>query len=76
MFIIIIQRAGANVLDCDIAVSEFELQLCNEVHFQTNTHWKRYRTPFILPGWVKKYHCYFSIMMALALNNPRRLIYH
>ena len=26
----------ANVLDCDIVVSEFELQPCNYVHFRTN----------------------------------------
>ena len=26
-----------NVLDCDIIVSKFELQLCYYVHFQTNT---------------------------------------
>ena len=27
----------ANVLDCNIVVSEFELQLCNIIHFWTNT---------------------------------------
>ena len=27
----------ANVLDCDILVSEFELQLHHNIHFRTNT---------------------------------------
>ena len=31
---------GAYVLDCDVVVSEFELQSRYYVHFQTNTFWK------------------------------------
>ena len=30
----------ANVLDCDIVVSEFELQSRYNIHFHTNTFWK------------------------------------
>ena len=30
-----------NALDCNIVVSEFELQSCYHVHFRTNTLWKR-----------------------------------
>ena len=30
-------RVVANVLDCDIIVSKFELQAHYDVHFQTNT---------------------------------------
>ena len=26
-----------NMLDCDIVVSKFKLQLCQYIHFQTNT---------------------------------------
>ena len=31
----------AKVLDCDMAVSEFNLQSCYCIHFLTNTLWKR-----------------------------------
>ena len=27
----------ANVLDCDIVISEFQLHLCNYIHFQTDS---------------------------------------
>ena len=39
----------ANVLDCDIAVSEFELQLCYYVHVRSNTFQKSFN-PFFLPA--------------------------
>ena len=39
----------AYVLDCDIIVSEFELQSCYYIHFWTNTFGKRHERfyPFI-----------------------------
>ena len=39
----------ANVLDCDIAVSEFDFQLLYYVHFQTNILGEG-MNPFILPA--------------------------
>ena len=58
----------ANVLDCDIVISEFEFQLSYYAHFWTN----------ISPHpqlWDKYYH-YSSTRMSLTLNYPRRLICH
>ena len=37
----------ANVLDCDIVLSEFKLQACNYVHLRTNTIGKKYEPPFL-----------------------------
>ena len=37
-------------LDGRIIVSEFELQLRYYIHFQTNTLWKRYKSPYT-PGY-------------------------
>ena len=47
----------ANVLDCDIIVSMFELQPCYYVPFQTNALGKSMK-PFYYPHhqWVKEYH--------------------
>ena len=39
----------ANVLDCDIIVSKFKLQLSYYIHFQTNALWERYE-PFYSPS--------------------------
>ena len=36
----------ANVLDCDIVVSEFELQSRYYLHFETNTTGKRHELPY------------------------------
>ncbi len=38
----------ANLLDCDIVVSEFKLQSCYYIHFRTNTLGKG-MNPLILP---------------------------
>ena len=40
--------ALANALDCDIVVSEFELQSCYYVHFQINTLGKGMKSFFPL----------------------------
>ena len=39
----------ANVLNCDIVVSEFKLQLRNFIHFRTNT-FEIGMNPFITPA--------------------------
>ena len=58
----------ANVLDCDIVVSVFELQLCDYIHFQANA--LEWVWNFLLPQlWVQEYHY-------LAPNNPLILICH
>ena len=38
----------ANVLDCSMVVSEFELQSCYYVHFRTNTLGEKYETLYPL----------------------------
>ena len=43
----------ANVLDCDIVVSEFEHQSRYYVHFWTNTLLEMYELPYPLLLWVK-----------------------
>ena len=57
----------ANVLDCDIVVSDFEFQSRYYVHF-----WKRYEPPY--PPSYKYHSC--STRMVVILNNPRSLICH
>ena len=47
-----------NMLDCDIIVNEFKLQLCYCIDFQTNSSWKG-MNPLIL--WVKLYKDGFGI---------------
>ena len=42
----------ANVMDCDVRVSEFELQTPYYVQFQTYTLWKS-MNPLIPKLWVK-----------------------
>ena len=49
----------ANVLDWDILVGEFELQLRYNVHLRTNTHEKGMNL-LIRQLLVKEYHCCFS----------------
>ena len=39
----------AKVVDCDLEVNAFKLQLCYYVHFQINTFWKS-MSPLILPN--------------------------
>ena len=66
--------AMAKVRDCSLEVSEFELQPRYYVRFQTNTFGKAW-THLSFQLWVKPYHFCSSTRMALALNNPRNLIY-
>ena len=55
----------ANMLDCYIVVSKFELQMCYYIHFQTNAPWERHEpsyppaggglnstTAVLLQGWL------------------------
>ena len=42
----------ANVLDCDIVVSKFKLQLHHYIHFRTNTLEKDMKPPQLSP-WAK-----------------------
>ena len=35
----------ANLLDCDIVISKFQLQSCYYIHFQTYL-WERYQLPY------------------------------
>ena len=46
----------ANILDCDIVVSEFKLQSDYCSHFWTNTISERYKLSYPLQLWVKVYH--------------------
>ena len=39
----------SKVLDCSPEASEFELQLCNYVHFRANTHGKSMNPPLYSP---------------------------
>ena len=64
-----------NTLECNIIVREFELQSRYYAHFQTSFLGKVW-TPLIPQLWVKYYHCSSSKRIAVALNNPRRLICH
>ena len=57
----------ANLLDCDIIVSEFKLQSCYYIHFQAKAHGKcmnllfpfsnglNYNTTVLLQGWLWHY---------------------
>ena len=58
---------GANVLDCDIEVSEFELQLRYYIHFQRNTLCKGMN--FLIPHlWIIWYYCCSYSRIALDFN--------
>ena len=48
----ILRGVMIDVFDCDIVVSEFELQSCYHVHFRTNTL-GRVMNPLIPQMWVK-----------------------
>ena len=54
-------------LDCNLEVSEFELQSHYYIHFQTNTPEK---------GIEPSYPHSYSTGIALVLNNPQKLICH
>ena len=68
LILILVQRGlcgiMAKVMDCDIEITEFELQLHNYVHFQINNFGKGIKPPYF-PSYGLN-----SITMALALNNP------
>ena len=65
----------ANVLDCNIVISEIDSSHFITFIFRTNTLVKGMNTLLSeLP--VKKYQYCSLTRMALALNNPRRFIYH
>ena len=68
-------RVMVNVLDCDIVVSEFELQQRYYNYFRTNTLGKN-MSPLVLPVMGQIVPLLFFYKEALALNNPRRLICH
>ena len=61
LFVLCSGGVVANELDCDIVVSEFELQLGYCVHFRTNTHGKG-----IYPPPISK--LYISIYMYIFLS--------
>ena len=52
--------AVANVLDCNIVVSEFELQSCSFVHFRFNVIWKEW-TSSSSQSWAKYPSVYLSV---------------
>ena len=60
------------VLACGLKVNEFEFQSRNWSHIRTNTFGKGMNPQL----WVKLYHWCFPRRMALAFNNPQRLICH
>ena len=65
--------AVANVMDCDIVMSKFELQSCYNVHFRSNT--LREGMKPLIPQSIGKIVPILSFYKGgLALNNPRRLI--
>ena len=64
-----------SALDCDVIVSNFELNLRFYVQFRfllTEKIW----TTFSCNQWVKQSHCCSSKNMVWAANNPCRLIWH
>ena len=61
------------VMDCDLKVIELKLHLYYYIHFQTNTPGKD-MNPLILLDY--EFNGITATRMALALNNPQRLICH
>ena len=59
----------ADVLDCDIVVSEFKLQSCKYFYFR-----KRMNTHLFIPSSLNNFTIFTR--MTLALNNPRSLPCH
>ena len=64
----------ANVLDSNI-VSKFELRSCYYVQFGIDTFGKGMNCLSLLLLF-KPYHYFPFTMIALALNNPRKLVSH
>ena len=46
--VLMLKKSFRDMLDCDIVVSEFELQSCYYVHIWTNAPWEKYE--LYLPG--------------------------
>ena len=65
----VLREVVANVLNCDIVVSEFELKSCNYVHFQTNSLEKGIN-PLTPSLWLKFLNLFSSTRMDLTLDNP------
>ena len=65
-----------NMLECSIVVSNFKLQLYYYIHFQTNTLEKRYESPNSSSYGLNSVITVFFTRIALAVNNPQRLICH
>ena len=63
------------LLDCGLTVNEFELQSLSYIYSQNNTLGKGMSSHTHRPL-IKWYHCSPSTRVALALDNPQRLIYH
>ena len=63
-----------NVLDCNILVSEFELQLRYCIDFRTNILKKGISS--LIPHYARGYidSLLFFLRMDLALNNPQKMI--
>ena len=63
------------VLDCEIVVSDFELQSRYYIHFWNNTSGKCMK--LLIPLLCMKSNCHYSsTRMALAFNNPGSLMCH
>ena len=60
-----------NVLNCDIVVSKFVLQLDYYFPFRSNTHERGMNPIILIQLWVEYY---YSPKIVLALNNLRKLI--
>ena len=65
----------ANVLDSDILVNEFKLQLCYYIHIRTNTLGKGIWTPLssLTIGWIVPLLSFYKDVF-LVLNNPQKLM--
>ena len=64
----------ANMLDCDIVVSEFEPRSRSLVHFQNNSLRKDKNAKY-LQQWIKKYNYCSLSRRGSALNNQWKLIF-
>ena len=67
-----------NVLNCNIIVSEFEIQLCYNIHFRTNTIAKGRIPPILLRAretgirsQVESYHKLKKMVLDASLRNTQ-----
>ena len=68
-----LHREVANMMDCDIVVSEFKLQSNYYIHFRTNTLGKGMNS--LIPTPSNGLNSTIT-RMDLAFHNPWRMIYH